>query len=398
MLNDLEECIQELQRENHEIILMADWNEDIRGRRLINYMNKLELKEAILSRLGTRHAPSTYIKGSVPIDSIFTTTGISIEGSGYFTFSEGVKGKPDHRAAWIDVTMTSTLGYKIPTTVRPSMQRVTTKDMQLVQASNKALSAFVQSHQLGERITKLESTVHYPPTAAERQEAEALMQLRMAGIKAADLVCKKLRTGDIPYSHEFARLTAQQNFWSFLGDLKEGKKKHQRRLESYRKLAGIVTPLADLKWLDLNTIRTNAKDAYHRYKTFTGRQAEKARHNWMEGLINEQQHKENEERYKQNPDEGSSSKVKKKHKRQPRATADILRQMVFCERERVMYRRMSAALKPQRLSTSMVIAPNGNEEWTERTTKQDMEKAIMEHHVRKYIHTHTTPPMRMPIQ
>jgi hypothetical protein len=81
-------------------------------------------------------------------------------------------------------------------------------------------------------------------------------------------------------------------------------------LESYRKLAGISAPLADLKRLDLNTIQTNAKDAYQRYKTFTGRQAEKARQDWMEGLINEQQRKENEDRYRQSPNEGSSSKVK----------------------------------------------------------------------------------------
>jgi hypothetical protein len=72
--------------------------------------------------------------------------------------------------------------------------------------------------------------------------------------------------------------------------------------------------------------------------------------------------------------------------------------MVLQERGKVMYRRMSAALKPQCLSTTMVIAPDENEEWTERTTKQDMEKAIMEHHVRKYSLTHTTPPMRMPIK
>jgi hypothetical protein len=116
------------------------------------------------------------------------------------------------------------------------------------------------------------------------------------------------------YSPEFARLTAEQNFWNFVGDLKEGKKKRQRRLESYRKLAGIPTPLAELKRLDLNTIRTNAKDAYHRYKTFTGRQAEKARHDCMEGLINEQQRKENEERYKQNLNGGSTPRSKRNTK------------------------------------------------------------------------------------
>jgi hypothetical protein len=132
---------------------MADWNEDIRGRKITNFINKLELKEAILSRHGTTHAPSTYIEGSTPIDGIFTTRGISIQGSGYLAC--GVKGKPDHRAAWIDVTMTSTLGYKIPETIWPSMQRVTTKDMRSVKEFNKAMRAFVLRHQLGERITKL---------------------------------------------------------------------------------------------------------------------------------------------------------------------------------------------------------------------------------------------------
>jgi hypothetical protein len=53
------------------------------------------------------------------------------------------------------------------------------------------MHVFVKHHQLGERITKLESTIHYPPTAAEQQEAETLMKLRMEGIKAANRVCWK---------------------------------------------------------------------------------------------------------------------------------------------------------------------------------------------------------------
>jgi hypothetical protein len=42
-----------------------------------------------------------------------------------------------------------------------------------------------------------------------------------------------------------------------------------------------------------------------------------------------------------------------------------------------MYGRMSAVLNPQRISTSMVIASNEDNEWTERTIKEDMEKATM---------------------
>jgi hypothetical protein len=111
MLNDLEECIRELKRENHEIILMADWNEDIHGRQISNFINKLELKEAILSRHGTRHAPSTHIEGSTPIDDIFTTRGISIQGSGYLAFSEGIKGKPAKEPAFDQPSTTKLATY-----------------------------------------------------------------------------------------------------------------------------------------------------------------------------------------------------------------------------------------------------------------------------------------------
>jgi hypothetical protein len=163
-------------------------------------------------------------------------------------------------------------------------------------------------------------------------------------------------------------------------------------LESYRKLAGISKPLTDQKRLDLNTIRTNAKDAYQCYKTFTGRQAEKARQDWMEGLINEQQRKKNEDRYRQSPNEGSSSKGEKANQKTTKSNGRHTKANgTLRERESVMYRRMHhAALKPQRLSTSMVIAPHEDKEWTERTTKQDMEKAIVEHHVKKYSLSHIT--------
>jgi hypothetical protein len=63
--------------------------------------------------------------------------------------------------------------------------------------------------------------------------------------------------------------------------------------------------------LDLNTIRTKGKEAYQRHKTFTGRQAEKARSNRMEGLINEQQRNENEDRYMQHPTEHHTPKTEK---------------------------------------------------------------------------------------
>jgi hypothetical protein len=100
----------------------------------------------------------------------------------------------------------------------------------------------------------------------------------------------------------------------------------------------------------------------------------------------------------QHPTEHHTPKTKKGMRRQPQATADILQQMILRERVQVLYRQMSAALKPQRLSTSMVIAPNANNEWTERTTKQDMEKAIIEHHVKKNSLTHNTPQMCMPVK
>jgi hypothetical protein len=71
------------------------------------------------------------------------------------------------------------------------------------------------------------------------------------------------------------------------------------------------------------------KHAHQHYKTFTRKQAENARCNWMEGLTNEQQRSENEDRYQQHPNRASTLKTKLRTKQQQRVTADILRQMVL---------------------------------------------------------------------
>jgi hypothetical protein len=283
-----------------------------------------------LARHGTVRAPNTQIEGFKPIDGIFTTQGISIQGSGYLSFAEGVTGKPDHREAYVDITMTSALGHNIPEVTRPSMQRVTTRDIRSVKAFHKAMHTFVKQDNLGERIVNLERSIYYPPTAAGKTEAKNLMNRRLKGIKQADRIYRKL-------------------------SCKNGS----------------------------NTIPSGIR------KTGSSKR--------LLNPINERQGAENEDKYQRQKME-PKTQPKRQYKRKLKATVDIMRQSILRERERVTYRRMGAALKPQRLSTSMVIAVDENKEWTERTTKTDMEKAITEHHIQKCSLTHTTPSMRTPAQ
>jgi hypothetical protein len=46
----------------------------------------------------------------------------------------------------------------------------------------------------------------------------------------------------------------------------------------------------------------------------------------------------------------------------------------------------------------MVIAPNEDGEWVEKTRKKEMEEAIIDHHMKKYSFTHATPPMKAPLR
>ena len=70
LMEDLKLDIDKWREKGDSIIIMGDFNEDIRSQGLVDWRESMNLREVLLDGLGDDIAPSTYERGTVPIDSI----------------------------------------------------------------------------------------------------------------------------------------------------------------------------------------------------------------------------------------------------------------------------------------------------------------------------------------
>ena len=127
MLNDLQKTINKWRRNQEQVILMMDCNEDVRSSRMRKFLDDVGMKEAIHDRHGS-NAPATYIEGQLPIDGLFATSAITIRAGGYISFDQGIQGqRTDHQCLWIDLDITSIFGSEVPPLMRFQGRRVKSK-------------------------------------------------------------------------------------------------------------------------------------------------------------------------------------------------------------------------------------------------------------------------------
>ena len=107
--DDLLDLIDEMMNEGFRIIVMGDFNMDVRNRRkkLIQELRTRGIKERITRRYGEDDAPNTYRWGKDPIDGIFATHEIEMIRGGY---REGDPSLSDHRFVWAEFSYESILG------------------------------------------------------------------------------------------------------------------------------------------------------------------------------------------------------------------------------------------------------------------------------------------------
>ena len=77
------------------IVLMGDFNQDVRSKEIEDWKQELGLEDKLLERVANAGVQlNTYTGGHAPIDTILCTQGIEVTKSGYLAFGEGVG---DHR-------------------------------------------------------------------------------------------------------------------------------------------------------------------------------------------------------------------------------------------------------------------------------------------------------------
>ena len=106
---NLHEAISEWRDDGDSINLGIDFNGDVRDASVVQFFSSLNMREVLIDKHG-KDGPETYDNGSKPVDGIFVSSHININGGGYLEF--GTFSDTDHRALWIDVPAIKIFGSR----------------------------------------------------------------------------------------------------------------------------------------------------------------------------------------------------------------------------------------------------------------------------------------------
>ena len=175
-------------KEGHEIILMADANDNVKSSAIRSWATKIGLGEAV-SKTTSKDIP-THQRGSKPIDDISLSHSPTASKAGYLPFGEF---QSDHRALWVDIHQDLLLGFKLPPIISPNARRLQCNVPHIRQQWIQLYLQFLNHHHLIERQFTLESSINEPKlTPSQQAEYESILKLRSEGIRFAENKCRKL--------------------------------------------------------------------------------------------------------------------------------------------------------------------------------------------------------------
>jgi hypothetical protein len=188
ILEDLGQCINTWRNAGDQIILMADFNDDMEGPKIHQWTQSLQLTNAISTLHPINNEP-TYHWGQSSIDRIFVSHTIKPVKGGYLPFGSLPS---DHRCLWIDITKNNAFGYKPPNSIKPSARQLKSDNPAVRNKWLQIYEKFIRDNELHLRQFRLEASIINYMTLEQQAEYEDIRRLRMQGIKAADNGCRKL--------------------------------------------------------------------------------------------------------------------------------------------------------------------------------------------------------------
>jgi hypothetical protein len=107
---DLSRLIRKWTESGESVVLLEDWNADVREEKTRKYMADLGMREVITEFHGYA-GPHTYNRGSKPIYGIFMTQDLYIVQGGYMPFGMGIGS--DHICLWLDMGTRVLMGKEL---------------------------------------------------------------------------------------------------------------------------------------------------------------------------------------------------------------------------------------------------------------------------------------------
>jgi hypothetical protein len=211
-LQDLKTALQMWLGQGESIVLMADFNDDIRSGSTVQTLKQLGLVDHLVTHY-TNTVP-TFARGSSTIDTILMSHEILVEQCGYS------RSPSDHLCVWADIK-TQQLFDQILQPTPPKIRRLQCGDPRTVKRYNQVLWNSIQQHQLQEECDLLLEDSSLRITQQQRkweQLDKKLLKMRLD----AERQCRKLKMGKVQWSPEFAQHKITLKFWCLTQRAKQG--------------------------------------------------------------------------------------------------------------------------------------------------------------------------------
>jgi len=197
ILSDLESAILTWQEASDEIIILTNFNEDVRLDWIRKFFNKLNLVE-VLTELTGLPPTATHNRGSTAIDGIYVSQRLlPLITGGYLAFDAGIPS--DHRLLWIDIPGT-VLGFDEETKIhKPKARRLQCRDPRVVQRYTEALSNSLMQSNAFQRLEQLQTSITQHRLTREQQQIyEDLDRAASHARLQAEHQCCKFKMSKVP--------------------------------------------------------------------------------------------------------------------------------------------------------------------------------------------------------
>lgn len=368
MLQELCEQILNWQNEGDQIILMMDANEHVDFAHIKDVFEAIGLREAIIEKHkeDSGYAP-TYQRGQDPIDGIFISDTLHISAGGYLPFGDAPS---DHRAQWIQVTCDIAFEYTMDTPKPLAAQRMKMNNPSVVKKFQQSYHSFIRDHKLYNKLYALQTEFYMFGWSDDlAQRYEKIRQSRKAAICHADLKCRKLHMGEVPWSLTLQACRDEITLWHAVMSRKKGTKVSTRFITRLEKRTKTRNSLQ-------YTLQETSKiltETYRRYYALR-KDAHNLRDSWLQDLA-----------ALKAKEEGGDGQA-------------IYNQLRLQERQRSASRRlkrtMGKTVTGGLTKTSIRLEDGQTKELTDRL---EIENAIHEENRAKFSQTHLTPPMTAPL-
>jgi len=215
ILSNLKSAVEEWQDEGGKIIILMDFNEDVRLAWIWNFFDHLNLVEA-LTELTNLPPTATHNRGSATIDGIYVSKGLlpSLTGR-YLAFDAGIPS--DHRALWVDIPGTI-LGfdeeYKI---CKPNARHLQCRDPRVVKKYTDHLTLSLDQANAFQCLDQLMTSVDNNCLTREQQHTyEELDRVVSTARLQAEKQCQKFRMGNVPWTPDLTKRIYRILYWKGL--------------------------------------------------------------------------------------------------------------------------------------------------------------------------------------